>query len=857
MQNDVSDRGSTTRAGDLALTEVDLEKQDNSKVMPQEGGNGILSGNSGFLPVAIVVSNGESPVTHVVVTKEELPGVDSPKKGSLSRTSSSHEQCRVCQQEKEEVLIDLGCKCKGGLAKSHRTCIDTWFSTRGSNKCEICQTVAVNVSPPESQPSVGILLLGEKNYKTNYWVWRIDPDFRPRGRDRGCFSPLWVAFSILIGGLLLDVLISITLGVSALPVNIIIGVIVVLGLGTALRLALEFCHEWSFSKEKEDNMVAVVSVDSLPLGFRFRPTDEELISHYLRLKINGRDSEVEVIPEIDVCKWEPWDLPGLSVIKTADPDYEMSFCAVYTTMLLLKLILLICIDAVDIFNSPSFSRHLGQAAYVLFRLFKKPEGRTDIVKYDEIEQNGYSPAAAKSSPDDASSDLVEETATPDMHSGKQSEDIKMWMIESDNMTSNIVVPVDSCSNSHATSDVEDQMPEATAVEAYPPLDENSLLHEPVSADLDCKVFSPMRSHIPADLGYYINSPYASDFGNNQNGFPFQDGTSEQDVSLTELLDDFFNNNDECSGEETTSRNNLGTGSEAQLSDQIPPGNFDVKDNDINSFMNNAVAQAQHASQMGAPAWPSDQFGRNELLQMQPAVGTWRAPASVSYGELGRGNIGHFGNNFLGQDAPSANSAISSFGVLNSIEEATSQITSVDYGNGVSGTGIKIRTRQPQVQPHSDNFVAQGSAPRRIRLQMKLSVDSVGDCKAKDAAHLEDEDEVQSAVTEATGYAEKQPPTVDDLQKESPLPGSNSSREIAEESSSNLRLRMKKEGESESRQIASSAFPAAPPAHHGHKSLSVYISVFILVIAFIAFTGIWRSLKTVKLLWIQNGASDNL
>ena len=51
-------------------------------------------------------------------------------------------------------------------------------------------------------------------------------------------------------------------------------------------------------------------VDSLPLGFRFRPTDEELISHYLRLKINGRDSEVEVIPEIDICKWEPWDLPG-------------------------------------------------------------------------------------------------------------------------------------------------------------------------------------------------------------------------------------------------------------------------------------------------------------------------------------------------------------------------------------------------------------------------------------------------------------------------------------------------------------------------------------------------------------------
>lgn len=57
-----------------------------------------------------------------------------------------------------------------------------------------------------------------------------------------------MAFSILIGGLLLDVLISITLGVSALPVNIIIGVIVVLGLGTALRLALEFCREWSLRR---------------------------------------------------------------------------------------------------------------------------------------------------------------------------------------------------------------------------------------------------------------------------------------------------------------------------------------------------------------------------------------------------------------------------------------------------------------------------------------------------------------------------------------------------------------------------------------------------------------------------------
>ncbi|BAH94940.1 Os10g0481450, partial [Oryza sativa Japonica Group] len=100
--------------------------------------------------------------------------------------------------------------------------------------CLLHRQVAVNIPPPETQAS------------TSYWVWRVDSAYgRGRGgHERGWFSPLWVAFAILIGGLLLDVLISVSLGVSALPVNIIIGVLIVLGLGTALRLALECCQEW-------------------------------------------------------------------------------------------------------------------------------------------------------------------------------------------------------------------------------------------------------------------------------------------------------------------------------------------------------------------------------------------------------------------------------------------------------------------------------------------------------------------------------------------------------------------------------------------------------------------------------------
>jgi hypothetical protein len=60
--------------------------------------------------------------------------------------------------------------------------------------------------------------------------------------------------------------------------------------------------------------MAVLSLNKLPLGFRFRPTDEEVIDYYLRQKINGNGDEVWVIREVDVCKWEPWDLPGKLIL---------------------------------------------------------------------------------------------------------------------------------------------------------------------------------------------------------------------------------------------------------------------------------------------------------------------------------------------------------------------------------------------------------------------------------------------------------------------------------------------------------------------------------------------------------------
>lgn len=48
----------------------------------------------------------------------------------------------------------------------------------------------------------------------------------------------------------------------------------------------------------------------LPPGFRFHPTDEELVDQYLKRKVYSCPLPASIIPEIDVCKFDPWDLPG-------------------------------------------------------------------------------------------------------------------------------------------------------------------------------------------------------------------------------------------------------------------------------------------------------------------------------------------------------------------------------------------------------------------------------------------------------------------------------------------------------------------------------------------------------------------
>ncbi|KAJ8772951.1 hypothetical protein K2173_028128 [Erythroxylum novogranatense] len=61
-----------------------------------------------------------------------------------------------------------------------------------------------------------------------------------------------------------------------------------------------------------ENMSGLMKEDDqldLPPGFRFHPTDEELISHYLYKKVLDTNFTTRVIGDVDLNKSEPWELP--------------------------------------------------------------------------------------------------------------------------------------------------------------------------------------------------------------------------------------------------------------------------------------------------------------------------------------------------------------------------------------------------------------------------------------------------------------------------------------------------------------------------------------------------------------------
>jgi len=59
--------------------------------------------------------------------------------------------------------------------------------------------------------------------------------------------------------------------------------------------------------------------DMVMPGFRFHPTEEELIEFYLRRKVEGKRFNVELITFLDLYRYDPWELPGKTHLGVCDP----------------------------------------------------------------------------------------------------------------------------------------------------------------------------------------------------------------------------------------------------------------------------------------------------------------------------------------------------------------------------------------------------------------------------------------------------------------------------------------------------------------------------------------------------------
>uniref|UniRef100_A0A7N2MIC6 NAC domain-containing protein n=2 Tax=Quercus lobata TaxID=97700 RepID=A0A7N2MIC6_QUELO len=83
---------------------------------------------------------------------------------------------------------------------------------------------------------------------------------------------------------------------------------------------LLFIFSFSLCRTQDSSGENMNTFSHVPPGFRFHPTDEELVDYYLRKKISSRRIDLDVIKDVDLYKIEPWDLQELCRIGTEEQN---------------------------------------------------------------------------------------------------------------------------------------------------------------------------------------------------------------------------------------------------------------------------------------------------------------------------------------------------------------------------------------------------------------------------------------------------------------------------------------------------------------------------------------------------------
>ncbi|KAG9155476.1 hypothetical protein Leryth_009896 [Lithospermum erythrorhizon] len=538
-------------------------------------------------------------------------------------------------------------------------------------------------------------------------------------------------------------------------------------------------------------MMGLVSEGGLPVGYRFRPTDEELIDHYLRFKINGFEEKVKVIREIDVCKWEPWDLPDLSIVESHDNEWfffcpkdhkyqngqrlnratekgywkatgkDRNITSKRGTRIGIKKTLVFytgrapdgkrtnwVIHEYRATDKELDGTHPGQGSYVLSRLFKKNDMKLDDItgnsNCEDMKQNTTSPSINESPADDN----VSEAATPVSTEPLQVQPLRAVLCPvtvSESETLGTPLSHDLHSSSCIGDDIEDQSLVIASVPPDPEL-EKALgdFCDAESEFLDWKVFSPLHSQMQSELGSSSFYDHFMDDGHSQRAAQVQYGTD-----IHEFLSSVLVNLEEPSFEDSgiyslsavqnDAANCISTISKSFAKDggSCSESEPEVMQTPVqNGFFESELFRENNEQEVREFAMP----------RASPMTETLQTPNVSRSSE-------HFQNSFFLQDPyPSLYGGNHSFNMFNGNESSVDSTAVASETNQI--TGIEARPHQRPTQPSESYYSAQGTAPRRIRFQIKLRIGCAQTLTPSDSDSDKLSRDVQLTTTEDEKYIDE-------------------------------------------------------------------------------------------------------